>query len=369
MTDMEIMRLALSLARRGAGVVSPNPMVGAVLVKNGKIIGRGWHRRAGLPHGEIEAIHDAQKKGHNPRGATLFVTLEPCCTHGRTPPCTDAILAAGIRRVVVAATDPNPKHAGRGLKILQGAGLRVTHGLMAGAAGRLNEIFNHWIVKGTPFVTLKSAMTLDGKIATAAGESKWITSEKARAVGRKLRREVDAILVGVNTVVLDDPRLTTEPSSLPGRAEKLEKPLRRIVLDPKGRTPLNARILKGTDPLLTIIVVTKSASAARVSRLKKKAAVILARERKGSIDLQWLLQKLGSEGVSSLLVEGGGETHASFLAAGLVQRVVLFYAPKIIGGRAARKSVGGDGAMKPMRLREVEWQRVGSDLMLRALVV
>ena len=198
------LRQALGLARRGYGTTSPNPMVGAVLVKGGKIIGRGWHRRAGLPHAEIEALRDAQKRGHNPRGATLYVTLEPCCTHGRTPPCTDAIIAAGIKRVVVGATDPNPKHSGRAFKILRRAGIEVTkvgssrrddrtaqHAAptkIANECARLNEAFNHWIVHRTPFVTVKAAMTLDGKIATASGESKWITGEKARAHGMKLRQ-------------------------------------------------------------------------------------------------------------------------------------------------------------------------------------
>ena len=219
-------QLALRLARRGYGATSPNPMVGAVLVKGGKIIGRGWHRRAGLPHAEIEALRDAQKRGHNPRGATLYVTLEPCCTHGRTPPCTDAIIAAGIKQVVVGATDPNPKHAGKGFKILRRAGIEVLWGVrpragalntanarrteIADECAKLNEAFNHWIVHRTPFVTVKAAMTLDGKIATASGESKWITGEKARAHGMKLRQGSDAILVGINTILADDPSLTVD---------------------------------------------------------------------------------------------------------------------------------------------------------------
>ena len=230
MSDAHFMRLALRLARRGYGATSPNPMVGAVLVKGGKIIGRGWHRRAGLPHAEIEALRDAQKRGHNPRGATLYVTLEPCSTHGRTPPCTDAIIAGGIKRVVVGAVDPNPKHAGKGFKILKRAGIAVeVFGVprsrgkggelladrlkaelqtLANECVQLNEAFNHWIVHRTPFVTVKAAMTLDGKIATASGESKWITGDKARAYGMQLRQGSDAILVGINTILADDPSLT-----------------------------------------------------------------------------------------------------------------------------------------------------------------
>src|ERR1022692_1363429 len=214
-------------------------MVGAVLVKGGKIIGRGWHRRAGLPHAEIEALRDAQKRGHSPRGATLYVTLEPCCTHGRTPPCTEAIIAAGIKRVVIGTTDPNPKHAGKGFEILQRAGIKAfglrrhvgalksgdmsPHSKLAEECVKLNESFNHWIIQRTPFVTVKAAMTLDGKIATASGESKWITGEKARTHGMKLRQGSDAILVGINTIIADDPSLTART--------KMAMPIRRIVLD------------------------------------------------------------------------------------------------------------------------------------------
>ena len=179
-SDLRFMRLALRLAQRARGQTSPNPLVGAVLVRAGRVIGQGWHRKAGEPHAEIEAIRDAEKRGAKTRGATLYVTLEPCCTHGRTPPCTAAILAAGLRRVVVAATDPNPKHAGRGFRLLSKAGVKVSHGVLAEEAARLNEAFNHWIIHRTPFVTVKAAMTLDGKIATASSESKWITGEAAR---------------------------------------------------------------------------------------------------------------------------------------------------------------------------------------------
>jgi diaminohydroxyphosphoribosylaminopyrimidine deaminase / 5-amino-6-(5-phosphoribosylamino)uracil reductase len=235
-SDIEFMRLALGLARRGYGATSPNPMVGAVLARGGRVLGRGWHHRVGLLHAEIEALRDAQKLGHNPRGATLYVTLEPCSTHGRTPPCTDAIMAAGIKRVVVGATDPNPKHAGRAFKILRRAGIEVTHGILGEECTRLNEAFNHWIVRGTPFVTVKAGMTLDGKIATASGESRWITGERARAYGMKLREGADAILVGVNTILADDPSLTLRPA----KKTKTSKQLRRIVLDTMARAPLNA---------------------------------------------------------------------------------------------------------------------------------
>src|SRR5436190_4655886 len=208
MRDEDFIKLALKLARRGHGATSPNPMVGAVLVKGGEIIGRGWHRGAGAPHAEVEAIRDAERRGQNPKGATFYVTLEPCCTQGRTPPCTQAIIGAGIKRVVVGATDPNPLHSGRAFEILKHAGIPVIHGVLTRQCEELNEAFNHWIVHRTPFVTVKAAMTLDGKIATAGGESKWITGAKARAHGMRLRQGADAILVGINTILADNPSLT-----------------------------------------------------------------------------------------------------------------------------------------------------------------
>ena len=369
------MRLALRLARRGAGATAPNPMVGAVLVKNGKIIGRGWHRKAGLPHAEIEALRDAQKKKSDPRGATLYVTLEPCCTHGRTPPCTDAIISAGIKKVVAGATDPNPKHAGKGFGILRQAKIQVVYGILAEECGRLNEAFDHWIVRRTPFVTVKAAMTLDGKIATAGGESKWITGETARKHGMKLRCNNDAILVGANTILADDPSLTFRST----RRSEIKSPgLRRIILDSRARTPLYAKVVSDEFAQLTTIVVSNHAPKNRVSALAKKVKVLVApleksanANRKSQIDLRWLLKKLGSENVTSLLVEGGGEVNASFLLGGFAQRVAFFYAPKILGGRDARKGVAGDGAKslrEVLQLREVEWRQLGDDLLLTARV-
>jgi diaminohydroxyphosphoribosylaminopyrimidine deaminase / 5-amino-6-(5-phosphoribosylamino)uracil reductase len=388
------MRLALRLARRGCGTTSPNPMVGAVLVNGGKIIGRGRHRRAGGPHAEIEALHDARQRGHSPRGATLYVTLEPCCTHGRTPPCTDAIIAAGIKRVVAGAVDPNPKHAGKGFGILKRAGIVVTrwgerprepkqgssgaspHQQITDECARLNEAFNHWIVHRTPFVTVKAAMTLDGKIATASGESKWITGVKARAHGMKLRRGSDAVLVGVNTVLVDDPSLTARAKMKDGRW-KMAKPIRRIVLDSMARTPLTAKVVSDEHAALTTIVVGKYASKNRMTALAKRVNVLIAPTTKRrarsdapyQIDLRWLLKRLGAENATSLLVEGGGEVNASFLLGGFAQRVAFFYAPKILGGRDSRKGVAGDGVKKlseVIRLREVEWRRLGPDLLLTA---
>ncbi|HUA68926.1 MAG TPA: bifunctional diaminohydroxyphosphoribosylaminopyrimidine deaminase/5-amino-6-(5-phosphoribosylamino)uracil reductase RibD [Candidatus Saccharimonadales bacterium] len=409
-SDARFMRLALRLARRGYGSTSPNPMVGAVLVKGGKIIGRGWHRRAGLPHAEIEALRDAQKRGYNPKGSTLYVTLEPCSTHGRTPPCTDAIIAAGIKRVVIGTTDPNPKHSGRASKILRRAGIEVDwwgerprepdnqskrgssgaspHQDLAEECGRLNEAFNHWIVHHTPFVTVKAAMTLDGKIATASGESKWITGERARNYGMKLRQGADAILVGINTILADDPTLTVRKPMADDRRQT-GKPIRRIVLDSLARTPLKSKVVSDEFAALTTIVVSKRAPKNRVTALAKRVRVMVvptikvgravlcppssARSENAPyhIDLRWLLKKLGSENVTSLLVEGGGEVNASFLLGGLAQRVAFFYAPKILGGRDSRKAVGGEGArslVEALQLHKVEWKKIGEDLLMTARV-
>jgi diaminohydroxyphosphoribosylaminopyrimidine deaminase/5-amino-6-(5-phosphoribosylamino)uracil reductase len=417
---LNYMRQAIGLARRGYGMTSPNPMVGAVLVKGGKIIGRGWHRHAGEPHAEIEALRDAQKRRYSTKSATLYVTLEPCCTHGRTPPCTEAIIAAEIKRVVVGTTDPNPKHSGRAFKILRHAGIaieafgvprsrgkdnasrsnRLKAGLqtkLADECERLNEAFNHWIVHRRPFVTVKAAMTLDGKIATATGESKWITGEAARAHGMKLRQGADAILVGINTILADDPSLTFRTnadskgniehptSNRPslgsyGPAGIQHRILRRIILDSMARTPLAAKVASDEFAVLTTIVVSKYAPKNRVAALAKRVNVIVAPATKRrarsdapyqQIDLRWLMRKLGAENVTSLLVEGGGEVNASFLLGGLAQRVSFFYAPKILGGRDSRKAVAGEGARslaEVIRLRDVEWKRLGPDLLLTARV-
>jgi diaminohydroxyphosphoribosylaminopyrimidine deaminase / 5-amino-6-(5-phosphoribosylamino)uracil reductase len=364
------MRLALRLARRGYGKTSPNPMVGAVLVQQGRIIGQGWHHAAGQPHAEVEALRHAAARGLSARGATLYVTLEPCSTHGRTPPCTGALIGAGLRRVVVAVTDPNPAHSGKAYAILRRAGLAMTTGLLASQAERLNETFLHWIVHRTPFVTVKAAMTLDGRIATPSGESRWITGEKARAGGMRLRQGADAILVGVNTVLADDPSLTCRASEAAGRGG-VAKPLRRIVLDSRARTPLESRVVADPWAGLTTLFVTRNAPERRVAALARRVRVVRAPEVRGRVDLRWLLARLGHENVVGLLVEGGGEVNASFLLGGLAQRVAFFYAPKILGGRAALKGVAGEGIRRldeSLTLRDVEWKRLGADLLMTARV-
>ncbi len=421
------MKVALRLARRGVGCTSPNPMVGAVLVKHGRIIGRGWHHRAGEPHAEIEALRDAERKGHNTKGAILFVTLEPCCTRGRTPACTDAIIKAGIRKVVAGATDPNPKHCGRGFRVLKRAGIDVETGVLEKKCLDLNEAFNHWVVHHTPFVTVKAAMTLDGKIATVNGQSKWITGPEARAWGMKLRAQFDAILVGINTILADDPLLTFRSGAQPDRpsfqpepvpdsaplsfplsqplsssghgsergrdkgfdkgpdkgfnegslaafGDKLQGPaarpdLRRIILDTHARTPLTARVVVDDPHALTTIVVGKNAPGTRVNQLARHVRVLTAPTCNSMIDLRWLLKALGAENVTSLLVEGGGEVNASFLFGGFAHRVTFFYAPKILGGRFSRRAVAGDGAKalnETIRLQDVQWCTLGLDRLLTA---
>jgi len=350
--DTDYMREALRLARRGYGLTSPNPMVGAVIVKRGRIVGRGWHHRAGLPHAEVDALRNV-----NASGATLYVTLEPCSTHGRTPPCTAAIIRARIKRVVIGAIDPNPRHKGNAVALLRRAGIRVTKGVLEAEATHLNAAFNHWIVHRTPFVTVKTAMSLDGKIATRAGESKWITGEKARALGMHLRQGADAVLVGVNTIIKDDPSLTIR--GLRGAKSNL----RRIVLDSKARTPLPSKVVTDNFAHLTTIVVGRRAPKRRVSLLGRRVNVWT------EDNLGRVLKKLGRENITHLLVEGGGTVNASFFKQRLAHRIAFFYASKVIGGREAVKAVAGEGAMSwkdVIRLRNMVWKRLGTDLLMKA---
>jgi diaminohydroxyphosphoribosylaminopyrimidine deaminase/5-amino-6-(5-phosphoribosylamino)uracil reductase len=367
--DEEFMRRALRLAQRGYGGTSPNPMVGAVIVRDEEIIGEGWHKRAGEAHAEVNAITSARRENKSLRGATIYVTLEPCCTFGQTPPCTAALIESGIARVVVGAKDPNPKHSGKGLALLRKAGIEVQAGMLGDECTRLNEVFNHWITTRQPFVTCKCAMSLDGKIATNSGESKWITGAKARTFGMRLRLGTDAIVAGVNTILRDDPALTLRAKA--GLKVPAWKEVRRIVLDPSGRIPESARVLNDEKASGTTVVLTSDASVSKARTLEKKVRVTIAPSRDGQINLQWLLKKLAREGVTSVLVEGGGETHYSFLRQGLVNRIYFFYAPLVITGRSAAKAVGGErtlGAGRGLRLKDVAWSKVGDDLLCSALV-
>lgn len=370
LSETDLMRMALRLAKKGQGLTTPNPMVGAVVSRAGLVIGSGWHQQAGAPHAEIEALRDVQSRGESPRGAVLHVTLEPCCTHGRTPPCTTAIIASGIKKVRVAATDPNPLHAGRAFQILQTAGIEVITGVLADQATQMNEVFNHWIVHRQPFVTLKAAMTLDGRIATATGQSKWITGPQARLESMKLRRVQDAILVGVETVLRDDPSLTRR-QPLGSKFPLPKKPLRRIILDSQARTPLTSKIVTDDLSAATTIYATVAAPRRRVESLRGRVRVEIAPATRGKVDLQYLLSQLGKEEITSLLVEGGGEVHASFLEAGEAQRVVFFFAPLILGGKNSKRATAGEGipslALAP-KLDQIQWKRLGPDLMVRARV-
>lgn len=369
--DEQFMVQALRLAKRAYGQTSPNPMVGAVLVQDGEVIGRGWHHRAGAPHAEIEALADAARRHRSASGATVYVTLEPCCTHGRTPPCTEALIRAGVTRVVVAAVDPNPRHAGQGLVRLREAGITVDSGVLEAESNRLNEAFNHWIVHRIPWVTAKSAMTLDGKIATASGQSKWITGPKSRAHAQRLRLGVDAVLVGVETVLADDPSLTVRTQ--PGFRRPAWHPVKlRIILDTRARTSLESRLVSDDGRASTLIVVSESADPAKIAALQARVTVIRAPERDGRIDLAWLMPELGRMGVLHLLVEGGGTVLASFFEAGLVHRIAFFYAPRILGGEESRRSVAGQGfrsLAEAPSLTDVESRRFGEDLFITARVV
>jgi diaminohydroxyphosphoribosylaminopyrimidine deaminase/5-amino-6-(5-phosphoribosylamino)uracil reductase len=355
-TDERFMRRALVLAQRGLGKTSPNPVVGAVLVRNDRIIGEGWHRQAGGPHAEVFAL-----RGVNARGAVLYVTMEPCCTWGKTPPCTDAIVAAGMKRVVVAALDPNPKHDGRGLTVLRRAGIRVESGLLAADAAGMNAAFNKWITTGLPLIIAKAAISADGKIATRTGDSKWITSDAARREAHKLRAGVDAIIVGANTVIRDDPRLTVR-HGVRGR-----QPL-RVVVDGQGRVPRTARLFTDRFRDRTILVTTKSSPAVWRRHIGNGSIEVLTvTSRRGKVELREALRALGKLNVTSALVEGGGELLGSMFDARLVDKVVFLYAPLIIGGRQATTVVAGVGAERvnqAVRLGNCRWRRIGEGEML-----
>lgn len=354
--DTRWMRRALRLALRGQGRTSPNPMVGAVIVKAGQLIGQGHHKQVGGPHAEIWAIRQA---GENARGATIYVTLEPCSHHGRTPPCTDALIQSGLARVVAAVEDPNPQVSGNGLRKLQEAGIEVEVGLLADEARRLNAPYFKHTTTGLPLVSLKTAMSLDGKIATAAGESRWITGDKARALGHRLRAIHDAVLVGVGTVLADDPRLTV-------REARGRTPL-RVIVDSRARTPAEAALLTA-DEIPPVIAVTEDAPGERLEALQQAGAEIWKMpSRRGQVDLRALMKRLGERQVQSVLVESGGTLTAGLLDADLADRVYFFVAPRLIGGAEAPGPVGGAGVAKlseAWRLENMRVRRVGEDVLI-----
>lgn len=330
------MQRALALARQAQGRTSPNPLVGAVIVKAGKVIGEGYHQKAGTPHAEVHALNAA---GENAAGAVLYTNLEPCCHWGRTPPCTEAVIHAGIAHVYIAEVDPNPSVAGKGIHQLEKAGIHVHVGICAQEAAELNEVHRKYIQTGMPFVTLKTAMSLDGKIATTSGESQWITSEASRQRGHEIRDTVDAILVGRGTIERDNPALTTRLQDREGQDAT------RIVLDSYGRTPTNARIFNIESRAGVIIAVTPDAPIENVKALEKAGAeVVTTPAAHGKVCFKSLMEILGKRGITSVLIEGGGEINASAIAAGTVDKIMCFVAPKLIGGRHAPGPIGGKGA-------------------------
>ncbi|SER46414.1 bifunctional diaminohydroxyphosphoribosylaminopyrimidine deaminase/5-amino-6-(5-phosphoribosylamino)uracil reductase RibD [Salipaludibacillus aurantiacus] len=325
------MKLAIDMAKNTKGQTSPNPSVGCVIVKNNQITGVGAHLKAGEAHAERQALEMAKEKAS---GATMFVTLEPCSHYGRTPPCADAVIEAGISKVFIASTDPNPQVAGKGIEKLEKAGIEVDTGLMKEEADEINREFFHFISTGKPFVTLKTACSIDGKIATSTGESKWITGEEARKDGYRLRHEHDAILCGVGTVIEDNPSLTA-------RLEDGGNNPVRIVLDTRLRMPLDSNLI--TDKLAeTWIITTSLAEKEKINELEKHGVYVLQLES-SHISIDQLLSVLGDKQITSLLVEGGGKVNDSFLRTGQFQRVVKYMAPLIIGGEKSKSSFSGEG--------------------------
>ncbi len=358
-THEAFMNRALVLAKQGKGRTSPNPLVGAVIVNAGEVVGEGYHQKAGGPHAEIHGLRDA---GIKAKGATLYVNLEPCCHWGRTPPCTDAIIGAGITHVYAAHLDPNPKVAGKGIKQLEKAGIEVNVGLCAEAAEKLNEVYIKYVKTGYPFIILKMAMSLDGKIATSTGESQWITSAASRQKGHVLRDEVDAILVGVGTITSDNPALTTRLT------QKQGKDATRIVLDSHGRTPTSAKVFNSESNAGVIIAVTTQAPAENIVKLEKVGAeVVVIPANNGRVCFKSLMKDLGTRGITSVLVEGGGKVNTSALTSGLVDKVMCFVAPKFIGGKDASGVFDGEGITRLIDAPELQrWTitEIGCDLLI-----
>jgi len=359
--DEKFMSEALALARSQMGKTSPDPMVGAVVVKHGRIISRGYHAEQSTPHAEAFAI---KKAGLKAKGATLYLNLEPCCHYGYNPPCTNAIIKSGIKKVVAAMRDPNPMVSGKGFKELEEAGVKVSVGLLQKEAKLLNEAFMKFITTKIPFVILKSAMSLDGKIATAAKESKYITNRLSRQYVHLLRVYVDAVMTSVNTVKIDDPKFTVRDIGSEKIAKRNPK---KIILDTKAEIPLNSYVLRH-EPQKTIVVVGSRAPRNRVDRIRKAGAVVITMAAKdGTIDLKKLMVELGEDKITSIMIEGGGGLAASALKAGIVDKVCFFIAPKIIGGKAAVTPVEGTGIKKlssAINLKNVNMKKFGSDILV-----
>ena len=367
MDDQYFMKKALDLAVKGRGFTSPNPMVGAVVVKAGKIVGKGFHKAAGSAHAEVNALDDA---GPAAKGATLYVTLEPCNHSGKTPPCTEKIIETGIRRVVAAMVDPNPDVRGGGIDVLKSRGIDVTVGVCEAQAENLNEVFIKYARTKRPFVILKCAATLDGRIATRTGDSKWISGEASRAFVHRLRHAVDAIMVGINTVRMDDPRLTTR---LPGdTVEIYGLDPTRIVLDTRLSIPENAKVLQLLSDSDTIVVTGDSVSEEKKDKIKKRGSRVIASPvEDGLIALDPLMDRLGALGMTSILIEGGSRVIASALSAGIVDKIIFFYAPKILGGDDGVPICRGKGPeiMKDsIFVKDVRVRRFDDDVMIEGYI-
>ncbi|HEY7965970.1 MAG TPA: bifunctional diaminohydroxyphosphoribosylaminopyrimidine deaminase/5-amino-6-(5-phosphoribosylamino)uracil reductase RibD [Solirubrobacteraceae bacterium] len=362
-TDLELLERAIELARNGAGRTNPNPVVGAVIAIDHAVVGEGWHREIGGPHAEVNAIEACA--GADLAGATLYVSLEPCCHQGRTPACTDAILAAGIRRVVVASDDPTEKASGRGLGILRDEGVEVVvaDGEVARSARLLNQAFRKHARTGRPWVLFKSAMTLDGKVATRDGDSKWISGVESRELAHHWRASVDAVAIGIGTALTDDPQLTA-------RVENVHRQPRRVVFDSLGRLPLSSQLLEGAADVALTVVVSRAASRTETDALEAAGAeVIVATGENEPARVRSGLDQLGAQGIAAILLEGGPHLAGAFLDAGEIDEVRLFLAPMLLGGRSARDPLEGEGVERiaeAISALTLDCERVGEDLLISA---
>lgn len=355
--DEKYMRLAMQLAGNAIGRTSPNPLVGAVIVKDNRVVGCGWHRKAGTPHAEVHALNQA---GELAQGADVYVTLEPCAHYGKTPPCAKALVEAKVKNVYGGLLDVNPKVAGKGFKILEDAGIHVEYGFLQDELRKQNEVFFKWIEHKKPFVVLKAAMTLDGKIATATGQSKWITNETSRAYGYKLRDIYDGIMVGINTVIEDNPMLTA-------RVDGGKNPI-RIVVDSSLKIDINANVVQDKSAK-TIIATTDKADKDKILKLQAQDVdvIVVDKDENDKVDIEKLLDILGQQNICSILVEGGATLSGSFVAKKLVDKVYFFIAPKIIGGKEAKTPVAGTGILnlqEALALKDIQIEKLEEDILI-----
>ncbi|WP_090040840.1 bifunctional diaminohydroxyphosphoribosylaminopyrimidine deaminase/5-amino-6-(5-phosphoribosylamino)uracil reductase RibD [Clostridium frigidicarnis] len=359
--DEKYMEIALALAKKGAGKVNPNPMVGAVIVKDGKVIAEGYHEEYGKSHAEVNAFNNALE---DVRGATMYVTLEPCSHYGKTPPCVEKIIEKKISRVVIGMVDPNPIVRGQGIEKLLSQGIEVVTGVLEEKCKKLNEVFIKYITLKKPFVIMKTAMSIDGKIATSSGESKWITKEESRKQVHKLRNEVSAIMVGVNTVIKDDPELTC-------RIENGKNPI-RIIVDSTLRIPRDSKVIKGANEVKTIIACTEKLNNEKGLELKKQGVeILLTKSKNNRVDLDDLMTKLGEMNIDSLLLEGGSTLNFSALEEGIVDKIQVYIATKIIGGENSKTPVGGKGIenLKDVfKIENMNLSLIGQDIFIEGYI-